>query len=307
MSLHAHLQTMNLLLTKQLASPIKNKMKTIRRFKTILLAGFLLILASCSKKEDAAPEFDNTNLAPFSVEFDNIAGDRTFTINNTGALYTNNAGEKFSVSMLQYFISNIKVATADGKSYTVNPDSSYFLISGADKATRFAKVSVPEGDYTKLTFTLGVDSLRSTMGIDKRTGVLDPAAGGHDSGGMYWGWNAGYIFFRFEGNSPVISDDTNGDPTGKKQFKYHIGGFGGYSAPTINNIKTITVDLTKAGIAKVRKDRQSNVHLFVDVMKVFNGKNSFRIAEHPNVMFSNYSLNIASNLAEMFRHDHTEN
>ena len=268
----------------------------------------MFALAACSKNEEVVPEFVNTNLAPFSIEFDNIVGDRTFSINNTGSLYTNSSGEKFSISMLQYFISNVQLATADGKSYVVNPDSSYFLISGSDKATRFARMRVPEGDYTKLTFTLGVDSLRSTMGIDKRTGVLDPAAGGsHDGGGVYWGWNSGYIFFKFEGNSPVISDNVNGDPTGKKQFKYHIGGFGGYSAPTINNIKRITVDLNTAGIAKVRKDRQSNVHLFVDVSKVFNGKNSFKIAEHPNVMFSDYSVNIAANLAEMFRHDHTEN
>ena len=283
-------------------------MKTSKYLKALFSVCLLFAFASCSKKEDVAPEFVDTNLAPFSVEFDNIVGERTFAINNTGSLYTNGAAEKFSISMLQYFISNIKLSTADGKSYAVNPDSSYFLISGSDKATRFAKVRVPEGDYTKLTFTLGVDSLRSTMGIDKRTGVLDPAAGGgHDGGGMYWGWNSGYIFFKLEGNSSVISDDVNGDPTGKKQFKYHIGGFGGYSAPTINNIKTITVDLTAAGIAKVRKDRLSNVHLFVDVMKVFNGKNSFKIAEHPNVMFSDYSVNIAANLAEMFRHDHTEN
>lgn len=274
----------------------------------MLFGAMTFLMASCSKKYDVAPDFQEGNLAPFSVEFDNIVGERTFAINNAGALYTNSAGEKFSISMLQYFISNIKVATAEGKTYSVNPDSSYFLIKGADKATRFAKVSVPEGDYTQLAFTLGVDSLRSTMGVDKRTGVLDPATGGgHDGGGMYWGWNSGYIFFKFEGSSSVISDDVKGDPTGKKQFRYHIGGFGGYSAPTINNIKTITIDLTTAGIARVRKDRQSNVHLFVDVMKVFNGKNSFKIAEHPNVMFSDYSVKIAGNLAEMFRHDHTEN
>lgn len=283
-------------------------MRTIKNLIIISLFSIVAVLSSCSKNEDSAPEYVETNLAPFSVEFDNIVGDRTFAINNTASPYTNASGEKFTISLLQYFISNIKVSTTAGKTYTLNPDSSYFLISGADKATRFAKIRVPEGDYNKLTFTLGVDSLRSTMPIDKRTGVLDPAAGGgHDAGSMYWGWNAGYIFFRFEGNSSVIFDDVNGDPTGKKQFKYHIGGFGGYTAPTINNIKTVTLDLTAAGIAKVRKDRQSNVHLFVDVMKVFNGKNSFKIAEHPNVMFSDYSVNVAGNLAELFKHDHTEN
>lgn len=283
-------------------------MKQINIKRTLLAISAMLLLASCSKTTDPVPEFEEQNLAPFSIEFDNIVGERTFSINNTGSLYTNAAGEKFSISMLQYFISNIKVTTAEGKTYTVPQDKSYFMVNGADKATRFTKVEVPEGDYTKVSFTLGIDSLRSTMDLSKRTGILDPAAGGgHDAGGMYWGWNSGYIFFKYEGNSSVISDDVKGDPTGKKQFKYHIGGFGGYSAPTINNIKVITIDLNNAGIAKVRKDRQSNVHLFVDVMKVFNGKNAFSIAAHPNVMFSDYSVNIAANLTELFRHDHTEN
>ncbi len=283
-------------------------MTTLNIKHIALLTCMISVLVACKTKGDPAPDFDESKLAPFSIEFDNIVGNRTFSINNTGSLYTNAVGEKFSISMLQYFISNIKVATADGKTYTVPQEKSYFMINGADKASRFSKVEVPEGDYSKVTFTLGVDSLRSTMDIGKRTGVLDPAAGGgHSGSGMYWGWNSGYIFFKFEGNSNVISDDISGDPTGKKQFKYHIGGFGGYSAPTINNIKTITIDLTKAGIAKVRKDRNSNVHLFVDVMKVFNGKNAFSIAAHPNVMFSDYSVSIASNLTELFSHDHTEN
>lgn len=274
----------------------------------ITLLAALLLFASCSKNESAAPEFNESKLVQLSVEFDNIVGDRTLTINNTGSLYSNAANEKFSISALQYFISNIEVTTNTGKTYAVNQDSSYFLISGADKSTRFAKVKVPEGDYSKLKFTLGVDSLRSTMPVDKRTGVLDPAyGGGHDLSGMYWGWNSGYIFFKFEGNSAVISNDVNGDPTGKHQFKYHIGGFGGYSAPTLNNIRTVTLDLTAGGIAKVRADRPSNIHLLVDLMKVFNGKNKFSIGAHPTVMFSDFSTSISSNLTEMFKHDHTEN
>lgn len=280
-------------------------MNTYKQFIQIIASIILVLtISACSKNSDPAPTFDESKLAPFSIEFDNIVGERTFALDNVNNQYTNAKGEKFSISSLQYFISNIKLATASGETYTVNQDSSYFLIKGADRGTRFTKTRVPVGDYTKLTFTIGVDSLRSTMDISKRTGVLDPASG-HD--GMYWGWNSGYIFFKLEGNSPSISDDINGDPTGNKKFRYHIGGFGGYSSPTINNIKTVTIDLTAAGIAKVRADRQSNVHLFVDIMKVFNGSNSFSIAQHPSVMFSQFSTGVAQNLTEMFRHDHTEN
>lgn len=283
-----------------------NRHKTIRRFLGVLFLPLFLI--SCNKVE--TPEIDADKMGDLSIEFDHIVGDYGLQFNNSSRPYINARGESFTISRVQYFISNIKVMKADGSEYAVPRDpveNSYFLVFGDDRATRFTNVKVPEGDYTGISFILGVDSARSTMGLDGRTGVLDPTAGDHDTHGMYWGWNSGYIFFKFEGNAPSISDDQQGDPTGRKQFKYHIGGFGGYNAPTLNNIKTIHIDLTKSGIATVRQGFRSNVHLFVDLMKVFNGAHTFSIAEHPNVMFSEYSANIAGNLPELFTHDHTEN
>ncbi len=272
----------------------------MKRFLSSLFIAALLF-TSCKKYTDK-PNFDELDLAELSVEFDNIVGGRTLSFNNAAVPYTNNKNEAYTISALKYFISNIKVTTQNGQQFAVKQDSSYFLIDASDRTTRFAKVKVPEGDYKSLEFLLGVDSLRSTAAIDKRAGVLDPA-----KTDMYWGWNSGYIFFKLEGNSSVITDDALGDPTGNKAFKYHIGGFGGYSSATINNIKTISIDLQNAGIAKVRKERKSNIHLFVDVAKVFDGSNSFTIRSHPNVMFSQFSVDIAKNLTEMFSHDHTEN
>ncbi|MCF3107987.1 hypothetical protein LL912_04270 [Niabella sp. CC-SYL272] len=255
-------------------------------------------LASCSK-DPVEPKYDQNKLAPLSVEFDNIVGGQKLVL-NTGS-YTNALGQQYNIQLLQYFISNIQVKKADGTIYAVNPDSSYFLIRQDDPATKFARVKVPEGNYTALIFTLGVDSLRSTMDISKRTGVLDPGAGGHD--GMYWGWNSGYIFFKMEGIAP----DAPADPTGQHKFRYHIGGFGGYSAPTINNIKMISIDLTARGIAQVRTGRSTNIHLMVDVSKALSGATNVSFATNPQVMFSDYSVNIANNYAKMFVHDHTEN
>jgi hypothetical protein len=115
---------------------------------------------------------------------------------------------------------------------------------------------------------------------------------------MYWGWNSGYIFFKMEGNSPASS-------TG--EFMYHIGGFGGYSSATINNIKYITLDLTARGVPQVKQGKETNVHLMVDVLKMFNAASSFSIADHSMVMFDPFSTTIANNFNSMFRHDHTEN
>lgn len=268
-------------------------------YRTAIIAAVALIfLAGCRKDADGGG--NQQVFAPLSLEFDNIAGGQNLIL-NSNSKYTNASGEEFNITLLQYFISNIKLKKADGTEYVVPQDSSYFLIREGEDDDRFANMKVPEGDYVSLSFIVGVDSLRSTMDISKRTGVLDPS-GSHDDG-MYWGWNSGYIFFKMEG----LSDAAPLDPGGQHKFRYHIGGFGGYDAPTINNIRAVTLDLNERGIAKVRSPQGTNVHLMVDVLKMFSGVNTVSIAQNPTVMFSAYSTNIADNLPGMFRHDHTEN
>ncbi len=258
-------------------------------------------LVSCNKSVDNTTPVDNTIKSTLTLQFDNVAGASNVQL-NTGT-YTNSSGEKFSLTMLQYFISNIKFTATDGTQYVVPQDSCYFLVQESNAATQFCKMNIPLNEYKSVTFMIGVDSLRSTMDISKRTGVLDPAALSHDDGGTYWGWNSGYIFFRMEGISSVAPID----PAGLNKFRYHIGGFGGYSTPSLNNIKMVTLDLTANGTAKVREGRTSNVHIMVDILKMFTGTTQVSIAAYPTVMFADYSANIAANYVSMFRHDHTEN
>lgn len=263
---------------------------------SVLLLTIASTLTACDKDDT---NYQDQKLAPLSIEFDNIVGGQNLILNN--GTYANASGETYSISLLQYFISNIKLKKTDGTEYTVPQDDSYFLIKEGEAAFRSANVNVPEGEYSALSFVVGVDSLRSTKDISERKGVLDPS-GGMESG-MYWGWNSGYIFFKMEGISPQAPVD----PSGQNKFRYHIGGFGGYSAPTINNIKTITIDLAAGGVAKVRTGRKANVHLMVDVSKMWTGINTISIAANPTVMFSTFSVNVADNFNGMFRHDHTEN
>ncbi len=163
------------------------------------------------------------------------------------------------------------------------------------------KLKVPAGEYNQLTFIVGVDSLRNTMNISRRTGVLDPASSMDN--GMYWSWNSGYIFFKIEGESPAAP----ADPTGNHKFRYHIGGFGGYSAPTINNIKAISLDLEKGGIAKPRASKKATILVRGDILKAFNATSNISIATHSSVMFSDFSVNVANNYSKMFTHHRTEN
>lgn len=256
---------------------------------------FIAVVLFASCKKDSEPAYNTAVKADLSVEFDNIVGGADLQL-ATGT-YTNASGEAFTVTKLKYYVSNFVLTNMDGTQYTVPQDSCYFLIDESDESTHEPVLHVPEGEYKTISFLLGVDSLRSTQDISLRTGVLDPTAEGGD---MYWGWNSGYIFFKMEGTSPVSTQ------TGHA-FYYHIGGFGGYSSPTINNIKRITLDLTERGTPKVKAGKETNIHLLVDISKVFTGTANVSIADKSMVMFADYSTVIADNYSNMIRHDHTEN
>ncbi len=262
------------------------------KFTLVSILSVIVLLASC-KKDDSTP-YNNDVKANLSIEFDNIAGSSDLQL-NTGS-YTNASGETFSVTKLKYYVSNFVVTKTDGTVYTVPQDSSYFLIDESDGTEHAPVLHVPEGEYKTLQFVLGVDSLRNTKDVSERTGVLDPTG---DGGDMYWGWNSGYIFFKIEGTSAAAAMGGT--------FMYHIGGFGGYSSPTINNLKTITLDLASRGMPQVKAGKETNVHLMVDILKLFDGATKLSIAQNPMVMFDEYSVNIANNYTNMFRHDHTEN
>ena len=118
---------------------------------------------------------------------------------------------------------------------------------------------------------------------------------------MYWVWNSGYIFLKLEGTSTVL-------PAADNAFFYHIGGFGGYNSPTINNIKSITLTSTGAA-AEVRKNKPEapHIHILADALKVLNGPTPISIAANPMVMFNPFSVNIANNYQSMFKIDHIHN
>ncbi len=252
-----------------------------------------IFLSSC--KKDEVSQYDSGVKAELSVEFDNIVGGSDLQL-NTGS-YTNAAGEAFKVTKLKYYVSNFSLTNTNGTTYTVPQDSCYFLIDESDETTHEPILKVPEGEYKTLSFTLGVDSLRNTMDISQRTGSLDPTTTAAD---MYWSWNSGYIFFKMDGTSPAITSMGG-------VFQYHVGGFGGYSSPTPNNLKTFTLDLTSRGIPKVKTGKETNIHLMVDILQVLNGSTNMSFATTSMIHSPAAGIPLSNNYANMIRHDHTEN
>ncbi|MES2431089.1 MAG: MbnP family protein [Bacteroidota bacterium] len=260
--------------------------------RSIIVAIICFSLFSSCKKELTY----NTMLkSELSVEFDNIAGGADLQL--TTATYTNALSETFKVTKLKYYVSNFVLTNTNGTVYTVPKDSCYFLIDESDEDTHEPILNVPEGEYKTLSFLLGVDSLKNAADVSERTGSLDPGTTASD---MYWGWNQGYIFFKMDGTSPLITSMGNA-------FQYHVGGFGGYNSATPNNLKTITLDLTTRGTPKVKAGKETNIHLFVDILKALNGTTNMSFATSAMIHSISAGVPVANNYANMFTHDHTEN
>lgn len=254
-----------------------------------LLIFFTMAMVACD--DDPSPE----GSGQLTIEFDNRAGNENLELLKD---YVNDKGETFQVTKLNYYISNIRLETADGKVFIVPQDSSYFLIMEEHEASQYIHLkNIPSGNYNQVTFTIGVDSLRSTMDVSKRQGVLDPAQG-HD--GMYWTWNSGYIFFKMEGTSPAAPLEQD------NKFYYHIGGYGGYETPAINNIRERKLDMGTA-VAQVRPEKIPQIHVHVDVLEFFRNPVGISIADHSLVMFSEYSTTVSANYVNMFKYHHVHN
>ncbi|PKQ66870.1 MbnP family protein [Raineya orbicola] len=244
-----------------------------------------LLLFSCKSKE-------NTQSKGIVIEIAHFFENEPLRLQNN---YTNNFGEQFSVNLLRYYLSNFRLQRSDGAEYVVPQEKCYFLVE-LDKPASYKLFipDVPLGEYKSISFLIGVDSLRNTMSPDKRTGNLDV---GGAAEGMYWNWNTGYIFFKLEGNSPV---GVNG------AFRYHIGGYGGYTTQTLNNIRSKTINFGNTPL-KVQSHHSAMVHLKFNLAEFFRNPHTLKIAHNSDVMFAPISAKYADNSVNLFSLDFVHN
>ena len=242
-----------------------------------------LTLTGCKKDGDSPANQAGT----VSLAFEQTVGTAPLALSTQ--TYTTPAGDQFRVTTFKQYISNIRLTKTDGSTYAV-PDS-YFLVDAAVPASQeLALKDIPVGDYKSLTFIVGVDSARNVAGA--QTGALDP------NNNMFWTWNSGYIFTKLEGTSPQAPHAAGATEGG---LVFHIGGF---QRPN-NTIRTVTLPFPTGTNLLVRTDHAPEVHLSVDVMKMFTGPTTVRFATLSNTTGGPNSVLVANNYAAgMFAVEH---
>ncbi|MGI4867520.1 MAG: MbnP family protein [Janthinobacterium lividum] len=254
-----------------------------RTFSALLLVAAPLALFSGCKKDSDTPATTGTGSVNFTVQ--NMASTtsatgtppQALTLNSTVA--ATSAGETFTVSTFEYYLSNIKFTKSDGTTYAA-PDT-YFLVDQATpKSMSFTVPNVPAGDYTGVSFIVGVDA--------QKTGLTDPTTFTGDlnqANNMYWSWNSGHIFLKMEG---MLTSTTP-----NKSLVCHIGG---YTAP----YDAVVTAAPSFGGTKltVQTSKTPTIALKANISKLFDGPNPVTLSSFVGAhMPGTQSVQIAQNYA----------
>jgi hypothetical protein len=259
----------------------------VRSIVLVLLTA-AVCLSGCRKKPDPVVEpqlIDSggvvANDGHLEIVFENMVGSQVLQLN--AQTYTNEAGNSFTVETYKYYITNIKLWRADSTFYT-EPES-YHLINEEISSSKTILIhEVPKGEYTAITFMIGVDFDRNTSGA--QTGALDPV------NAMFWDWNSGYIMAKIQGTAVGI-------PGG---YSFHIGGFEGKDGV----LRLVTRQLPVA--ANVTGTGTPEIHIKSDVLEWFKTPVTIDFNTHSFVGSAGEdAAEIADNYADMFTVTHVEN
>ena len=197
-----------------------------------------------------------------------------------GVIYRNSFGETYTIGRFKYYVSGFKLISVAAKSEIETGDQC-FLVNDDDEPSKTISFELPEGNYTAMSFMLGVDSLHNVSGA--QTGALDPV------NGMFWTWNTGYVIVKLEGKSPVSTLPGN-------LVEYHLGGFKG---PDKAN-RRITLRFPKGSI-DVTKKKSIVIEMRVDINSFFNGINELPIRKYAACTIAgSLTRQYAENYATMF-------
>jgi len=177
-------------------------MKTPSILIIALCLSFLSLMGCKEDKTEPLPT-DSGN-STLSMKFQHTVNGSPL-IKNSASFYTNSAGDEFSVSTLQYYISNIELTRSDNSKVKFGV---YKLVDGFEvKNQLIGLTNVPNGDYKAISFFIGIDSARNHSG--SQDGDLSPAKG------MLWTWASGYLFLKLEGFYKKGGS--------QESYRYHIG------------------------------------------------------------------------------------
>ncbi|MBC7848508.1 MAG: hypothetical protein H7Y31_02170 [Chitinophagaceae bacterium] len=261
---------------------MKHPLGNLSAFFYVTLAGLLLI-TSCKKDYSAEdvvipPEVKDHNLV---LNFRAVVDTNLLEFGDT---YRNNFKENYSVNTFKFYIHGIELINTDSNKTVQVAAGQYFLVDFKDPSTTRLELTVFPYKYNRITFTIGVDSIRNVSGA--QTGALDPAKG------MFWTWSTGYIMAKLEGNF------------GATAFEYHIGGFSG----TNNVLKKPILLFPFAQNLDMKPEKTSELVISANANSWFYNPHEIRLSVNPVCTTPGIlAKQISENYSKMFTVDSVSN
>lgn len=162
----------------------------LHRIQPVALAALLATatLAGCGKKtvEPAAP-----TTGSFAIEMETLVDGTDLELNTH--TYVKADGQTFTVSKFKFLVSNITLTQANGTAYTV-PNGYYLIDAATPDQNHLLFDNVPFGDYTGISFTVGVDAAHNNATFTSGDALT------HTSD-LYQAQTGDYLFLKMTGTS----------------------------------------------------------------------------------------------------------
>ena len=247
-------------------------MYDMKKYEWWRIIFFLLIFFSSFHAGEALSQSNSSSVKIIFIN--NVKGSKIVLNDST---YINPFGEKYTISKLRYYVTNISV---QNDHENIKEQNSYHLIDESKAESQAVTLSIPEGNYSSLQFLLGVDSLHNVSGA--QTDDLDPTKD------MFWTWNTGYVMAKIEGNSPESKMVNN-------KFEFHIGSFCG----TYNVLKEVQLKFPDK--IYFDADKTYSIIIAADINAWWQNPNDIKIAEHAVITTpGKLARDISDNYANMF-------
>ena len=181
--------------------------------------------------------------------------------------YVSESKDTLEIEVLRFYISNINFQYSDASIFS-EPNSYHLIDIENPNSLRIPIAKTLDKVISKVTFSIGVDSLASVSGA--MSGDLDPTKG------MYWAWQSGFINMKIEGKSSSCKSRNS-------VFQFHIGG---YMKP---NYALRTIELNPIN---------SNLEIDVDVAEIFK---YIKLSENNSIMIpGSKAMELADKAVGMF-------
>lgn len=156
---------------------------------------------------------------------------------------TTSGGQALHLKLWQFYVSQVALVNADGSEQAL---SGLNLVKVTDhgpfRHLLMFSGSAPAGDYRGVNFSIGVP-----RALNHRDATFAAPPLSVDDG-MYWAWNAGYLFSRFEGEATLPGVGGAAVPTG---VALHFGEDSNFLAVTLTDLlrPQTTIHVPEQGVS----------------------------------------------------------